>query len=433
MEHGEDEPGPSDVAYLTMDRDGCILFADEVARYRYERDGPLVGRSALLVLGEAWLGPSAHDALVALRRDGSWRCVTDHQSTAGTVRAAVRADRWLTSEGVTGGVQLRSWLVTSDDERDREDGLDIALMEIDRLAGHGPAAALRDIVARLVAASSTEDVCAITCTGSVEGLGALGGHVVVRGDDGQCHTVCSAGYRAEHVEGWVPLDIDAATAERTALVDGAATWLFAIPPDEVVYLPPSVVGVRALCVVPIQLRDRPFGALALSFAEKDAFSVDERSFVRAVAHAAALAIDRIALTENRLSEPVDVSTTEISLQWNGGERVELYATRAWVRTLLADQSTEVINDAALCASELLTNAVEHAGAPRRLRLERSREALHIAADDSTRDSLPRLREPDSNGGRGLRIIDRVASDWGTTPRPWGKTTWATLRLDAATS
>jgi hypothetical protein len=37
-------------------------------------------------------------------------------------------------------------------------------------------------------------------------------------------------------------------------------------------------------------------------------------------------------------------------------------------------------------------------------------------------------EPDSTSGRGLRIVDHLADDWGITATTRGKTVWFEIRL-----
>ncbi|MCG6494387.1 ATP-binding protein [Kitasatospora sp. A2-31] len=92
------------------------------------------------------------------------------------------------------------------------------------------------------------------------------------------------------------------------------------------------------------------------------------------------------------------------------------------------------DDALLVAAELLSNAAHHAGGPLvlDLRLDRNRQTLRIAVTDAVPDP-PRMRNPEAGQphGRGLRIVDRLATAWGTTPAGAGKTVWAELRLPPA--
>lgn len=85
------------------------------------------------------------------------------------------------------------------------------------------------------------------------------------------------------------------------------------------------------------------------------------------------------------------------------------------------------DDAQLLVSELVSNAVLHAGTEITLVLDLDGERLRIEVSD--RDGvLPRHRapEPEATTGRGLLIVDRLSDRWGSTPRPDGKIVWAEL-------
>ena len=89
-----------------------------------------------------------------------------------------------------------------------------------------------------------------------------------------------------------------------------------------------------------------------------------------------------------------------------------------------------IDTACLLVSEILTNAVRHARAPVGLRLHcTAREIVTEITDDSTHLPQRRLPGPDDETGRGLMLVDALASDWGTRPAETGKTVWFTLALD----
>ena len=111
------------------------------------------------------------------------------------------------------------------------------------------------------------------------------------------------------------------------------------------------------------------------------------------------------------------------------------AARLYVRDVLqywrlALPGQDVIDRAELLADELVTNAVVHARTPLRLRLELRGDLLHIAVHDAS----PRLLrlvpdDPEAETGRGLRLVEQLASFWGIHRRPdGGKVVWCTLRL-----
>lgn len=94
----------------------------------------------------------------------------------------------------------------------------------------------------------------------------------------------------------------------------------------------------------------------------------------------------------------------------------------------------LLRHAELIASELVANAVLHAGTDADVVVARGARYLRISVRDRAGHLLPRqstdavARTRDS---RGLRLIDKLASGWGTTLTPFGKTVWATLRLEPA--
>lgn len=91
------------------------------------------------------------------------------------------------------------------------------------------------------------------------------------------------------------------------------------------------------------------------------------------------------------------------------------------------------HDATAVASELVTNAVRHAGTDAELRLELRRGLLTVAVTDSD-PSRPVLGTPVGDDlrtdGLGMVIVDAIACTWGSTPTTnGGKIVWAVLRTD----
>ncbi|MDF5754477.1 ATP-binding protein [Spongiactinospora sp. TRM90649] len=86
-------------------------------------------------------------------------------------------------------------------------------------------------------------------------------------------------------------------------------------------------------------------------------------------------------------------------------------------------------DAQLVISELVTNAMRHAGGIVGLRLIRSGGQLGCAVSDSS-DVAPTLTEQDcfAETGRGLHLVEALASSWGwiRLDDHHGKLVWAIL-------
>jgi anti-sigma regulatory factor (Ser/Thr protein kinase) len=93
-----------------------------------------------------------------------------------------------------------------------------------------------------------------------------------------------------------------------------------------------------------------------------------------------------------------------------------------------------VQEAWLVVSELVTNAVEHAGTEVVITVSTRGDAgLHLAVRDGA-PGFPHLREPSSAGrpaalperGRGLRLVHAAAAVWGVVPTRGGKVVWATV-------
>lgn len=86
----------------------------------------------------------------------------------------------------------------------------------------------------------------------------------------------------------------------------------------------------------------------------------------------------------------------------------------------------------LLAGELVSNALVHTGAPARVRMFQGEKLRIEVVDASPRPPLGREASGDDEYGRGLLLVDALATDWGWRPsRDGGKVVWA--RLDAPLS
>lgn len=91
---------------------------------------------------------------------------------------------------------------------------------------------------------------------------------------------------------------------------------------------------------------------------------------------------------------------------------------------------DIVEDASLVVTELTTNAVLYAGDAG------SEVTVSVSLFDdrvrlSVRDASPSLPAVGASGaegtsGRGLRIVEALACEWGVDPSPDGKVVWADL-------
>ncbi len=104
------------------------------------------------------------------------------------------------------------------------------------------------------------------------------------------------------------------------------------------------------------------------------------------------------------------------------------ARRAVRQRLAAWALDDLIEDAQLIVSELVTNALRHGRGPLELRLRTDGRRLHVEVRDGAGDFLPQPRHaPDQAvDGRGLRLVAAMADDWGWERSAEGKSVWAEL-------
>lgn len=103
------------------------------------------------------------------------------------------------------------------------------------------------------------------------------------------------------------------------------------------------------------------------------------------------------------------------------------ATRArWLarEQLGASYSSDTLDTIALLVTELVTNAILHARTPLQLTLEARPGSVRICVEDESNEQ-PAVRRyaSDAVTGRGLALVDRLASSWGVDATPSGKVVW----------
>ena len=87
--------------------------------------------------------------------------------------------------------------------------------------------------------------------------------------------------------------------------------------------------------------------------------------------------------------------------------------------------------AMLLTTELVSNAIEHGEGEIELVVTRPADRLRVEVHDrSSGRPVPRSADADSARGRGLLLVERLASEWGVQPSsvPGGKQVWFQLRV-----
>ena len=92
---------------------------------------------------------------------------------------------------------------------------------------------------------------------------------------------------------------------------------------------------------------------------------------------------------------------------------------------------DVADVAQLLVSELVTNAVLHAGTTVHLRVEADGSALRIEVTDGAATKPSRRHySAEAATGRGLGLVEALAAEWGTRSEAGGKTVWCTVEAVA---
>jgi hypothetical protein len=119
----------------------------------------------------------------------------------------------------------------------------------------------------------------------------------------------------------------------------------------------------------------------------------------------------------------DGSDLPWQLDLRGSNPGVLVQVRRWAATALADLGDGHLGDVMLVAIELVTNAFDHGGGPRTIRMRRSRMPCVVGIDVEDSD-IGRLTPGTSRfggyRGRGLVIVDKLSATWGIRPpaRDW---------------
>lgn len=93
-----------------------------------------------------------------------------------------------------------------------------------------------------------------------------------------------------------------------------------------------------------------------------------------------------------------------------------------------EAGTDFCDTVALLVSEVATNALIHGSGEVRVSVQTGPGTLRVEVEDGSR-TMPRPRQAglEAEGGRGLALVDALASDWGTDGTPDGKVVWFELR------
>jgi anti-sigma regulatory factor (Ser/Thr protein kinase) len=113
--------------------------------------------------------------------------------------------------------------------------------------------------------------------------------------------------------------------------------------------------------------------------------------------------------------------------WLDRDPVMIRMARQALRRWLDERRCTNAEDAMLVLSELVTNAIVHARAGCTVEVQHHDDLLRLAVRDPS-PAPPTIgsANPESIGGRGLRLVAAIAQAWGWEPTDGGKRVWAHL-------
>lgn len=117
-----------------------------------------------------------------------------------------------------------------------------------------------------------------------------------------------------------------------------------------------------------------------------------------------------------------------------GDLESASAARHFLEDRLREWGAEdLVESARLLVSELMVNAVLHTGTAAQLTIDLEPGCLRVeVGDGGTGEVAQQPYEPESPTGRGLMIVDALASRWGVEERArGGKVVWFEIERDAA--
>jgi anti-sigma regulatory factor (Ser/Thr protein kinase) len=198
------------------------------------------------------------------------------------------------------------------------------------------------------------------------------------------------------------------------------------------------VEVRALAAVPLPGIGSPIGGLIVFLEEEWAFDHAQRQLLEATARRAADAVRRIRVGSHDLHddpEPTDDGSLTARIVLEDDPRAASTGRR-FLREFVkrAEVSDDVLATAELCLSELVTNAIVHAGGRSELRATLD-SALTVSVRDHGGHALDAAPDDDQDPlrvhGRGLQLVEALSDRWGSERDALGTSVWFSLELEAA--
>ncbi len=189
-------------------------------------------------------------------------------------------------------------------------------------------------------------------------------------------------------------------------------------------------GTLALAALPLPGRQAPIGGVVLYFESVQHFDDHQRGLLEAVAQRIADSVRRVRSTA-RHGDLTQRATMRLSDDPQSPRLARRFLTGLLVAWQVQGDVTET---AELCLSELVTNAVIHAGTESVLTVYLDDGVLTVQVRDHGADPGVELiaeEDPLRVFGRGLQLVDALADRWGSEHDDHGTTSWFSLEVGSA--
>lgn len=131
----------------------------------------------------------------------------------------------------------------------------------------------------------------------------------------------------------------------------------------------------------------------------------------------------LTVLEDLVANSLDVATLDLEHDASSVRRARRFTEQQMGDWDLAN----LVENAVLIVSELVTNAITHGESRCRVVLRRGIGSIRVeVADHGAGSPEPQPHSTVSPGGRGLMIVATLATAWGIAPSPYGKMVWAEL-------
>ncbi|WP_395659429.1 ATP-binding protein [Nocardioides sp.] len=196
-------------------------------------------------------------------------------------------------------------------------------------------------------------------------------------------------------------------------------------------------GTAALAVLALPGRDQPIGGLMLCYDAVQPFDHAQRGRLEAVAARVGAAVRRARAGAARADAHADEAAQahRATLRLEDDPRA-VGRARHFLRELLSAWRVggDVLDAAELCLSEIVTNAVVHAGTDSLLTVSLEEAVLRVEVRDRGAEADVGVvddTDPLRVFGRGLQLVDAIADRWGAEHDHRGTRSWFDLEVGSA--